>query len=164
MKKAIEFYDKIEGSLLVYSLILNVTLMFFQVCMRSVFNLSPSWTEEMARYIFIWQTWLGTSLALREDKHIRITVINNVIKSERGIRIINAMGIILWLVTSLFLLQSGTKLVISLINRQVLSSGMRIPLSFVYAALPFSSLVTICRLVGKLYSISGLGMSEGGHS
>lgn len=63
MKKLINFYNQLEAHLLVCSLIFTVILVFFQVILRYVFSSSLSWSEELARYIFIWQIWLGTSVA-----------------------------------------------------------------------------------------------------
>ena len=84
MKKLFNFYNKIEEYLLVYSLVFNVILVFSQVIMRSIFNLSLSWSEELSRYIFIWQIWLGTSIAIKEDKHINVELIYQIVKSKKA--------------------------------------------------------------------------------
>ncbi|WP_425250793.1 hypothetical protein [Fusobacterium polymorphum] len=42
---------------------------------------------------------------------------------------------------------AGTLLCKSMIARNVLSSGMRIPLVFVYSCLPISSLIVLIRLI-----------------
>lgn len=59
MKKVIGFYNSLEAHLLVISLAFTTLLIFVQVVMRYVFNNSLSWSEELARYVFIWQIWLG---------------------------------------------------------------------------------------------------------
>ena len=55
LKKIGHGYNKFEEYLLVISLAVTVTLIFYQVIMRFIFNDAPSWTEEVTRYIFIWQ-------------------------------------------------------------------------------------------------------------
>lgn len=60
-------WDHFEETILVYSYLLVVPLLFVQVVSRYVFNHSLSWSEELARYIFIWQVWLGSRL-LRQGK------------------------------------------------------------------------------------------------
>lgn len=50
--------------------------------MRTVFHNSLSWSEELSRYIFIWQIWLGASIALKEDEHINVTLIYNFVKKK----------------------------------------------------------------------------------
>ena len=46
-------WDHFEETILVYSYLLVVPLLFVQVVSRYVFNHSLSWSEELARYIFI---------------------------------------------------------------------------------------------------------------
>ena len=163
MQKIFSFYDKIEERLLVYSLVFNVILVFSQVIMRSVFNLSLSWSEELSRYIFIWQIWLGTSIAIKEDKHINVELIYELIKSEKVKKAISIIGMLIWLVFSIFLVQAGTKLALSMLKRNALSSGMRIPLYIIYSVLPVSSLIVIIRLAALLYdSIKKPSIEEGG--
>ena len=52
-------YNNLEEYLLIISLVCNVLLVFLQVIMRTVFKNSLTWSEELSRYIFIWQIWLG---------------------------------------------------------------------------------------------------------
>ena len=51
--------------------------------MRTVFKNSLTWSEELSRYIFIWQIWLGASTALKYNEHIRVTLIYSFMKSEK---------------------------------------------------------------------------------
>ena len=62
-----KWFDNAEEYLLVGSLAFNVVLVFFQVVMRYVFQNSLSWSEELARYIFLWQTWVGASYAVEAE-------------------------------------------------------------------------------------------------
>lgn len=152
MNKIIKIYDKFEEYLLVGSLVFNVIIVFAQVIMRSVFNYSLSWTEELSRYIFIWQTWLGTSTALKYNEHIKVELIYTYIKNEKVKKAIKIIAYLIWFAFSLFLAYNGLKLSQSMISRNALSSGMRIPLAFVYVSLPISSLLICLRLIPKIIS------------
>lgn len=121
MKTVFGFYDRIEERLPVYSMVFNVILLFFQVCMRTIFNLSPSWSEGLSRYLFMWQTCLGTSIALRENKHIKLDLIHHIIKQEPIEKAIDIIGLIDWLSFSLFLLCTGARLPLSIVRRHALS-------------------------------------------
>ncbi|HWR62375.1 MAG TPA: TRAP transporter small permease, partial [Clostridia bacterium] len=138
--------------LLVGSLAFNVIIVLMQVIMRSVFNYSLSWTEELSRYIFIWQVWLGASTALKYNEHIRVELIFTFVKNVKVQRIIKAIANLIWLAFCIFLTSSGWKLVQSMIGRNALSSGMRVPLAFVYIVLPISALLICIRLVPRIIS------------
>ena len=76
-------YNNLEEYLLVVSLVINVLLVFLQVIMRTVFKNSLTWSEELSRYIFIWQIWLGASIALKYNEHIRVTLIYSFLKNKK---------------------------------------------------------------------------------
>ena len=147
MKKFLQKYDKFEEYLLIGSLVFNVLLIFSQIFMRTIFNYSLSWTEELSRYIFIWQTWLGTSIALKYKQHIRVEILINIFKKAKNKKILEISVNLIWIAFSIFLLYAGTLLCKSMIARNGLSSGMRIPLVFVYSCLPISSLIVLIRLI-----------------
>ncbi|SDJ92005.1 TRAP transporter small permease [Natronincola ferrireducens] len=151
VKKIINFYNAAEEYILVASLAFTVILVFIQVVMRYVFNQSLSWSEELCRYIFIWQVWLGASLGFRTKKHIAIEMIYDKLKG-RGKIIYMFMSKIITLAFNVFLVKYGFQLVQTMIARGTVSSGMRIPLYIVYLSVPVSSLVIVCRIIGGIYS------------
>jgi TRAP-type C4-dicarboxylate transport system permease small subunit len=55
--------------LLIANIVVNITA---QVISRYLFNQPLVWVEEIATYSFIWATFLGASLGLKHDRHIRI--------------------------------------------------------------------------------------------
>lgn len=52
-----------------------VVLMSVQVILRFGFNAPQAWAEEVDRYLFIWSVYLGATLALMKDTHIRVTFV-----------------------------------------------------------------------------------------
>ena len=91
MKKIFQKYDNFEERLLIESLFFNVLLIFSQILMRTIFNYSLSWTEELSRYIFIWQTWLGTSIALKYKHHIRVEILINLFQKTKNKKILEIL-------------------------------------------------------------------------
>lgn len=152
MKKVINIFNKFEEYLLVGSLVLNVIIVFIQVIMRYFFNFSLTWAEELSRYIFIWYTWLGTSIALKENQHIKVELIFSFIKNKKAKRAIKVTANLIWFAFSLFLAYNGFKLTQSMIHRNALSSGMMIPLAFIYISLPISSVLICLRLIGVIFA------------
>ena len=162
MKKIINFYNHLEACLLVASLVFTVILIFFQVILRYVFNSSLSWAEELARYIFIWQIWLGTSVAQRDRAHVRIELF----QGQKKQRILNIIADVIWLAFCLILVKYGAELVISIKTRNLLSAAMRIPMYLVYASLTVSQLAVSFRIAGEIAEQVKIlkGQEEGGTS
>lgn len=146
MKTILEKYDKAEEYVLVGSLVLTVALVFTQVIMRYVFNASLSWSEELTRYIFIWQIWLGASIGLREKKHIRVEVLQSVLRPKTML-ILDVLATLIWMAACIYFVYGGTVLVIDLMGKHSVSTALQIPLWTVYAALPFSSLIIVIRQI-----------------
>lgn len=151
LHKIICGYNKAEERLLIFSLVFNVLLIFVQVVMRTVFRNSLSWSEELARYLFIWQIWLGTSIAVRENEHIRVTLIYSFVKNKFMQRVIHTLADLIWFAFCAFMTVNGNTLLQSMISRNATSSGLRIPLAFVYVVLPLASLLVCLRMLPILY-------------
>lgn len=149
IKKIAEKYNKTEEVLLIISLMVTVCLIFGQIIMRKVFNDSLTWSEELARYIFIWQIWLGTSIGFRDDKHIKITIIRDLFKGKKLI-IFDIFSRLILLVFCVFLVVFGMQLVDRLFTTNYLSAALRIPMYWVYIALPFSSFIVCLRIITKM--------------
>lgn len=149
LKKLINSYDKTEEVILVISLAVTVCLIFAQILMRWLFNNSITWSEELARYIFIWQIWLGTSIGFKGDKHIKITIIRDLFK-EKGRAVYDIIARCILLVFCAVMVVMGMKMVAQLEHTHYLSAALRMPLSWVYMALPFSSLIVCLRIIGKM--------------
>lgn len=73
MKKILEFMDKyLEETLCVTLMSIMTIIIFIQVIMRYVFHNSLSWSEELARYCFIWLIYIGIAYGCKCMKHIKI--------------------------------------------------------------------------------------------
>lgn len=147
MKGLKKFYNDLEAHLLVISLIFTVLLIFVQVILRYVFNSSLSWAEELARYIFIWQIWLGTSVAQRDHAHVRIELF----KAGRKKQIVNLIADAVWLLFCLILIKYGAELVFSIHRRNLVSAAMKLPMYLVYLSLPVSQAAVAVRIIGEIW-------------
>jgi len=84
--KAIRFIDEnLEKILLVAMLLVMVIVVFAQVMMRFVFQNSLAWSEEVARYLFVWQVWLGASYAAKKTEHMKVDLLRRKLKGNGGI-------------------------------------------------------------------------------
>ncbi|MCI6259704.1 TRAP transporter small permease [Pyramidobacter sp. SM-530-WT-4B] len=146
MSKLAAVYNKIEENLLYLSLICTVTVIFIQVVMRYVFSNSLSWSEELARYVFIWQTWLGASYATRMHRHLRIEVLSEHFHGNAK-KTLELIVLGLWIFFGAFLFFKGSQLVGMIWHRRQVSAAMGIPIAIPYAAIPCGALAMTVRLV-----------------
>jgi len=75
MKRLLAFLDK---TLDVFTIIMTlgiVVCVSLQVLFRFVLEFPAPWTEEIARYMFVYLTFIGSAIAVREKTHITIEVL-----------------------------------------------------------------------------------------
>jgi len=149
MKK---IYDQLEENLLFIALVFSVFLIFFQVVMRYVFGRSLSWSEEMARYLFIWYTWIGTSLAVRKRRHIRIEILTDFLKEKAKLRL-ELLVLLVWAGFSAFLAFKGLQVGKFLYTSHQTSAALEIPMFFAYAAVPVGCALMCMRLVEEMKTV-----------
>ena len=49
---------------------------FFQVLARNLFYIPSMWTEELARYLFVWIVFLGAATLMADEGHIKIDLLS----------------------------------------------------------------------------------------
>ena len=150
LHKAVSSYDHIEEYVLIGSLVFNVLLVMVQIIMRTVFRNSLTWSEELSRYIFIWQIWLGASIALKYKEHIKVTLLLGFIKAEKAKQGLCLIADLIWFLFSTYMIVNGMELLASMGQRNALSTGLGLPLVVVYAAFPIGSALVSLRLLGVL--------------
>lgn len=129
-----------------FALFLAVT--FLQVVMRYVFNASLTWSEELARYLFIWVLMLSVALAIRDDANMKVTFILDMIPQpfKAVIRVIILLAMIAF---EIYLAYYGFSLAQKVFFDP--SPAMRIPIGLAYLGLPIGSL---CMIIYSLISLA----------
>jgi TRAP-type transport system small permease protein len=72
MKRIIDLLFKLFELAVVLCLLAMVIMVFGNVVMRYVFNSGILISEELSRYAFIWLTYLGAMVAMREGGHLGV--------------------------------------------------------------------------------------------
>jgi TRAP-type C4-dicarboxylate transport system permease small subunit len=65
-------YNNVETVLGAILLILSCIILTWQVFTRYVLGSASTWSEEAARFMFVWIIFLGCSYAMKGDEHIRV--------------------------------------------------------------------------------------------
>ncbi|MCM2252216.1 MAG: TRAP transporter small permease [Ramlibacter sp.] len=72
MRKAIDAFFGLLELLVVLSLVAMVIMVFGNVVLRYGFNSGITVSDEMSRYCFIWLTYIGAMIAMRERAHLGV--------------------------------------------------------------------------------------------
>ena len=70
MNRIFQIYTKALEALIAAGLAVMVVLVFGNVVLRYAFDSGIAVSEEMSRWLFVWVTFLGAVIALREHAHL----------------------------------------------------------------------------------------------
>jgi TRAP-type C4-dicarboxylate transport system permease small subunit len=70
LQKAIDQFCRLLSMVMVASLLLMVVMVFGNVVLRYGFNSGITVSEELSRWLFVWMTFLGALIALRQHAHL----------------------------------------------------------------------------------------------
>jgi TRAP-type C4-dicarboxylate transport system permease small subunit len=120
--------------------VLNV---LWQVFTRYVLQDPRGYTDELARYLLIWLGLLGASYAMGRRMHLAIDLLPNRLEGRAKA----ALGIVIELGVALFALFvmvfGGSRLVALTLMLEQRSAALRVPLGYVYLALPISGALIV---------------------
>jgi len=129
----------------VFSIMIAVT--FAQVVSRYVLLSPLPWSEELARYCFVWIVFLGATLGLERGIHIGVDILTNLLPGavQRWLARINELLILAF--TLVVILAS---LPVLDANRLQRSPALDIQMAQVYLAIPLGMAVMALLVLGKL--------------
>ena len=70
LNRWIDLYCRALGALMVLCLTLMVVMVFTNVVLRYAFNSGINVSEELSRWLFVWMTFMGAIIALKEHGHL----------------------------------------------------------------------------------------------
>lgn len=140
----------LEEALIVILLSLMSILIGVQVFMRYVMGDSLTWSEELARYCFIWCTYLGVSYAVKTKVHICVEAAVNQLPAtlHKWSRIIVH---IVFIIFALLVVKEGYALSMKIFKFGQTSSSLGIPMGWIYLAPTVGFGLVIIRLVQEIY-------------
>ncbi len=135
-----KLFDRLRAVLYwisVSSMTIMLGLIFFQVVSRYFFGHTFEWSEELARFLFVWVVFLGSALIMGESGHLAVQILPNKFKGTGlGVAIEIFINLCSYAFTLLLLIQ-GAKMT-SVMTFQV-APGLGISMSVVYSIIPISA-------------------------
>jgi TRAP-type C4-dicarboxylate transport system permease small subunit len=138
-----------KWSAIIAAVIMTV-MVFLQVIFRYVLGEALSFSEELARYMFVWSVAMGTALALRSHSHIGVEVFverlparfRDPAKIVGSLLNLTFFGLLIWY---------GFVMVDMTMDQE--SAALLLPMGYVYLAIPISGIVLfVCEIANFLES------------
>ncbi|MGD9808763.1 MAG: TRAP transporter small permease [Deferribacterales bacterium] len=159
--KILHYLDEhFEEAVLVVLLSAMSIIIGVQIFMRYVVQESLTWSEELARYLFIWVSYIGVSYAVKRHAHIRVeaAVMFMPPKVKKYVYIFSN---VIFLVFALMVVKEGFILSMKIFNFGQSSPAMGIPMGYVYLAPAVGFLLVFIRLIQSLIkNIKELNVKE----
>ncbi|MEA5082766.1 MAG: TRAP transporter small permease [Lachnospiraceae bacterium] len=153
--KVSESVNKVCTVLSVGMLGAMVLVTFVQIICR-VFFTALSWSEELARYLLVWSTFIGAGCVYKTSGHISVEVVQNLLPrtARTATRIfVHILCGILFAIAVVY----GIKYM-SMVGTQK-SAALHIPMKYMYAAIPVGCGIMIVHAIALITNI--LGEKEG---
>jgi TRAP-type C4-dicarboxylate transport system permease small subunit len=144
--------DHLEEAFIFLSLSAMSVIIAVQVLMRYVFQSSLSWSEEIARYLFIWLIYVGISYGVKKSAHVSVTALDLVL-SDKARRCLKIISIIVFFLFSVMIIQYGWQVCSRIMRFGQESPAAGLQMGLVYMAVPVGFALTCFRLAQKLYDM-----------
>ncbi|WP_262366400.1 TRAP transporter large permease [Oceanobacillus profundus] len=153
--KTLKFMDqRFEEVLIVLGFLTFIILINLQVINRYIlpfieFANITTWTEEVSRYIFIFVSFLGASLAIKKRDSIQVTALVDRLPSglQKSIHIANT---IFMLYFSYMIVKYGYTLIMFQFETGQTTPALSLPMAIPYSAVPLGFLLMAIRLIQNL--------------
>lgn len=135
--RVLDWSCDISSLLILY---VTVVVIFVQVIARYILKVALPWTEEFARYAFIWLIFLANAMAERQKEHFRVSYF--VEQAPRRVRYVFwVLGEILIFIFFIWLLVDSLQFV--RMGKRMISTVLQLRLDWVYWALPVAVLFSL---------------------
>jgi TRAP-type transport system small permease protein len=129
--KVIDAICRAITALMAVALMIMVVLVFSNVVLRYVFNSSITQSEEISRWLFVWVTFMGAVVALREHAHLGTDVLVSRLP-PMGKKVCLVLGHLVMLYVCYLIFKGGLEQ--TRINSDVLAPSTQLPMAVLHAA------------------------------
>lgn len=142
-----KWLDRLASWMVIFLLSIMVIVTSAGVISRYGFNSALCWTEELGRYLLVWVSFLGATLATYKKSHIGISLVFDRLPLKVQFWIGAIVDIIILLFMSSILI-GGIK-ILPFIHVRI-APTLSIPMSVPYLIMPFSAGVIIFHILVQL--------------
>ncbi len=129
------------------AMVADVTI---QIFFRYVIQDPPTWTEELARYLFVWEVFLAAGLAFGRGSHIVVDALLLLVPRARRVFSVISNSIVL----AFLIVVVWQGIAMARLTSNTVSTAMNLNMGVVYAGLPvgaaISALYVLARLIDEM--------------
>lgn len=146
----VDGYFKFLKFLIAFCLLAMVVLVFGNVFLRYAFDSGITISEELSRWFFVWMTFIGALIGLREHSHLGVdSFVNRLTPKGRRVCLVMAQGLMIY--CSWLLLRGSWEQ--TLINLEVEAPTSGLSMAFIYGIGVFFAANAILILLNDLYRV-----------
>lgn len=164
MKKFDKGIQWMEKALICVAFLVMVAVTFAQVLARFVFNDPISWSEEVARFLFLWITLMGASHAVAFGKHFCVDFL--ISRFPPNLQKVTAWFAALCVFAfAAIMIYYGWSVTMRTCFQ--VSAALEMPMCYPYSCIPLSGLFTVVHLVAGFFPDKGpavVSSLEGGYA
>ncbi|PIE54408.1 MAG: C4-dicarboxylate ABC transporter substrate-binding protein [Dethiosulfovibrio peptidovorans] len=137
-------------------LVAMVVIVFLQVLFRFVIRSSLPWSEEAARYILVWLSFLGASIAVRRHGHVGVEALVKLLGATPR-RMVSMVALFMALLFFGFLAVYGFKILgmVFYQSSPAMEISMAIPYSALFGGAILMTIYTTFDLLSVLFDRGG---------
>ena len=143
VSKVIRAINQVEAVLLGLMLCTMIVITTLQVIYRYVLNNPLIWSEELARFLFIWLVMFGAGYCVSRNKHIRVDTITNLLP-QKAVRVIRAVIDILAIAVAVYLFPSAVAYAKA--QMKITGVGTGISMGLIYGAVAVGIVLLVIHL------------------
>jgi TRAP-type C4-dicarboxylate transport system permease small subunit len=143
-KKLMYIWDHFEGTLIIMFFAAILITVFVQVASRLIFNDPLMFTEELARFLYLWMVFLGFSYITKKGRNLCLEIVASKVKGRKK-AVFNIVISLFTIVTFAYIGYWSVEYIkFSWINP---APAMRFSLGIVYLVVPISMLLCVIRSI-----------------
>ena len=141
-----EFFDgKWVRAFIVLTYSYFCLIILIEVIRRYAFGDSSAWGEMTARYAFVYMTYAAAAEGIRQKKHIRVDLIDKIIK-PKSMTVLNIYYDILVTIVAILVIYYSLKLINVQLTFGIVMTAADINMAFAQAALPLGWTLILIRI------------------
>jgi TRAP-type C4-dicarboxylate transport system permease small subunit len=139
-KKFVDSIDRVTKWAAIIAFAVMSVMIVLQIIFRYILGAALSFSEELARYLFIWSALLGSAMCLKRRSHVSVELLMTVMPKavkKYCVLLANVIGMIFYVILIVY----GFEVVGVTMGQK--SPGLGLQMGYVYLSIPISGIIML---------------------